>query len=510
MKKELKKIIIFVFMTMLFWIQHDYAHAQTLQSESIATQSNTDPHPKQTAAKEHGEPVLADPNRIIFEMKHNLDNSYYLPKPVKITLTLRENEQPRNNIQISLSDNLEGKIRVSGSAGTLFPGQPTVLSVEFIDKNLNKEKSNDSGNLEFYSAGELLCSIEISYFIDGIIDEHFTDDIERYSGERVSMGLSGPYYKRVGTVYLNKESIPSFTISFTPYILETDTTDNGLGIEPGNDSVKAVLLNPDGFFEFPDHTSSLEIAKGDEKITFHIQMKESAFAELKDKAQADPQSYIGSYILSDLVFEFKDGCLLGGKMSSLPLIYTVKASEGNQGQNSGGSSGGSSSGGSNSGGSSGGSSGGNSGGGSTSGDPGSGNNFADNEYNTTVNEDIGWRQMGDGSWFYLNAKGDHETGWLVNSLGVWYYLDREGKMVTGWAQINNIWYYFQPDGAMTTGWILLDNKWYYLNANGSMQTGWFKDSNQKWYYLYENGIMAENIWIDNYYVNDSGVWTESR
>lgn len=318
------------------------------------------------------------------------------------------------------------------------------------------------------------------------------------------MGFYGPAYKRVGTLYLNKEAAFPFTISFTPYILETDTTDNGLGIEPGNDSIKAILLNPDGLFEFPDHTIYQKISKGDQKITFQIQMKDSAFQELKEKAQSNPQEYIGSYILSDLVFEYRDGCLSGGKMTPLPLIYTVMAAE-ESGGHSGGSGGGGSSG-SSSGGGSGGSSGGGSNGGSTSGGPGN-HTFADNEYNQMVNEDYGWRQAADGTWFYLNAKSEKKTGWLVDFTGVWYYLGNDGKMATGWLQYNNNWYYLLPDGAMATGWILLDHTWYYLNEDGSMKTGWFLDRTGKWYYLNSNGAMAVQTWTpDGYWVDEDGVW----
>ena len=118
-----------------------------------------------------------------------------------------------------------------------------------------------------------------------------TDDIDRFSGMKIRMAGSSSVYKQAGTLYLNKEYPQPFTISFTSYILETDTTDNGLGIEPNN----AVLLNPYGLFEFTIYSNYLAIAKGDEKITFQIQMKESVFTELREKAQKNPQEYIGIY-----------------------------------------------------------------------------------------------------------------------------------------------------------------------------------------------------------------------
>lgn len=294
-----------------------------------------------------------------------------------------------------------------------------------------------------------MCSANVSYYIDGLYDEHMTDDIDRFSGMKTRVAGSSSIYKQAGTLYLNKEYPQPFTISFTPYILETDTTDNGLGIEPNNDSIRGVLLNPDGLFEFTNHSNYLEIAKGDEKITFQIQMKESVFTELRKKAQKNPQEYIGIYQLSDIVLEFMDGCTCGGKMSPLPLVYAVRASEESGGNSSSGSS----------------SSG-------ISGGPGSSNTFVDNEYNSMVNEDIGWRQSDEENWFYLNVNGEYKRGWLVAPSGVWYYLGQDGKMVTGWASINNTWYYFKSDGSMTVGWLLLNDKWYYLNSDGSMRTGW--------------------------------------
>ncbi len=57
------------------------------------------------------------------------------------------------------------------------------------------------------------------------------------------------------------------------------------------------------------------------------------------------------------------------------------------------------------------------------------------------------------------------------------------------------------------GWVWTDEGWY-LYRNGVMLTGW------QWvgtncYYMYETGIMAADTWIDNYYVDASGVWIPS-
>lgn len=60
-------------------------------------------------------------------------------------------------------------------------------------------------------------------------------------------------------------------------------------------------------------------------------------------------------------------------------------------------------------------------------------------------------------------------------------------------------------GAMLTGWQYINGNWYYMNSGGAMLTGW-QHIGGKWYYFYSGGNMAANTWIDNYYVNSSGVW----
>jgi glucan-binding YG repeat protein len=47
---------------------------------------------------------------------------------------------------------------------------------------------------------------------------------------------------------------------------------------------------------------------------------------------------------------------------------------------------------------------------------------------------------------------------------------------------------------MLTGWQLIDGKWYYLNpvSDGT------------------KGAMITNSWIDIYYVDENGVWDETK
>ena len=65
--------------------------------------------------------------------------------------------------------------------------------------------------------------------------------------------------------------------------------------------------------------------------------------------------------------------------------------------------------------------------------------------------------------------------------------------------MDGVWYYFDQEGKMATGWQEIDDSWYYLGTSGDMQTGW-QYIGGKCYYFYGNGSMAENTWIDGYYV----------
>ena len=127
----------------------------------------------------------------------------------------------------------------------------------------------------------------------------------------------------------------------------------------------------------------------------------------------------------------------------------------------------------------------------------------------------GWQKIGS-DWYYLDENsGALQSDWqLIN--GEWYYFgdSNDGAMKIGWQLINGNWYYLSNtlnDGAMKTGWQWINGDWYYMDETGSgaMQTGW-QSVNGKWYFMYANGKMASGTWVDNYYVNKSGVWTKTR
>ena len=72
------------------------------------------------------------------------------------------------------------------------------------------------------------------------------------------------------------------------------------------------------------------------------------------------------------------------------------------------------------------------------------------------------------------------------------------------------WQYIQDDGRKATGWLDLDGKRYYLDENGNRKSDYWYKEDGYWYYLDEDGLMAQNTWVDNYYVDETGRFEKKR
>ncbi len=84
-------------------------------------------------------------------------------------------------------------------------------------------------------------------------------------------------------------------------------------------------------------------------------------------------------------------------------------------------------------------------------------------------------------------------------------------MAGEWQQTENEqWQYIQDDGTKATGWLELDEKTYYLDENGNRKSDYWYKEDGYWYYLDEDGVMAQNTWIDNYYVDETGRFEKKR
>lgn len=65
---------------------------------------------------------------------------------------------------------------------------------------------------------------------------------------------------------------------------------------------------------------------------------------------------------------------------------------------------------------------------------------------------------------------------------------------------------------MVIGWQYIDGDWFYFNPNsdgykGAMKRACWDYIDGNWYYFYYDGTMAHNTYIDGYYVNSSGAWS---
>ena len=155
-------------------------------------------------------------------------------------------------------------------------------------------------------------------------------------------------------------------------------------------------------------------------------------------------------------------------------------------------------------------------------------------FNSSGYMDTGWKQI-DGKWYYLGNKNDgaKKTYWQ-KVYNKYYWLGNDGAMRTGWQRVYNKYYWLgssndgamktgwqkvygkyywlghSNDGAMKTGWQTVYGKKYYLGGanDGAMKTGWQKIDGYDYYFGGANdGSLKTNIWVNDYYVDDSGRWT---
>lgn len=134
------------------------------------------------------------------------------------------------------------------------------------------------------------------------------------------------------------------------------------------------------------------------------------------------------------------------------------------------------------------------------------------------------------SYTFNNNADVTNTQWIAMD-GTWK-LAKDGRIATGWQTWENNLYYLNSDGSMkaneafTDGgklyffrswggaykncWYTSGGKKYYLHDNSAAyQNEWLK-ADGKWYYFQSDSTMATDTWIDNYYVDASGVWIPSK
>lgn len=128
----------------------------------------------------------------------------------------------------------------------------------------------------------------------------------------------------------------------------------------------------------------------------------------------------------------------------------------------------------------------------------------------------GWHKNGE-RWNWLWSDGSKRNGWYSEGDN-WYYFYGNGEMATEFIDLGGFSYYFKPnpsDGkaAMVIGWQYIGGHWFYFNPNsdgykGLMKRACWANIGGNWYYFYYDGTMAHNAYINEYYVNSSGVWVK--
>lgn len=116
----------------------------------------------------------------------------------------------------------------------------------------------------------------------------------------------------------------------------------------------------------------------------------------------------------------------------------------------------------------------------------------------------------DGTW-KLAKDGRIATGWQTWDKNL-YYLNSDGSMKANEAFTDGgkLYFFRSWGGAYKNCWYTSGRKKYYLHDNSAAyQNEWLK-ADGKWYYFQSDSTMATDTWIDNYYVDASGVWIPSK
>lgn len=116
----------------------------------------------------------------------------------------------------------------------------------------------------------------------------------------------------------------------------------------------------------------------------------------------------------------------------------------------------------------------------------------------------------DGTW-KLAKDGRIATGWQTWDKNL-YYLNNDGSMKANEAFTDGgkLYFFRSWGGAYKNCWYTSGGKKYYLHDNSAAyQNEWLK-ADGKWYYFQSDSTMATDTWIDNYYVDASGVWIPSK
>ena len=82
--------------------------------------------------------INISPANIVFDIHHELNNTYNLPQPINVVIGLDNLTGPKTNIHFEISDNMTEKLSITPVYfDTIEPGKQVNIQVAFIDKNLD-------------------------------------------------------------------------------------------------------------------------------------------------------------------------------------------------------------------------------------------------------------------------------------------------------------------------------------------------------------------------------------
>ena len=119
----------------------------------------------------------------------------------------------------------------------------------------------------------------------------------------------------------------------------------------------------------------------------------------------------------------------------------------------------------------------------------------------------GWNTVDDKRYFFYDDGRMAADAWIGE-----FYVDADGVWIPdywkpGWYTFPEGKAYRAADGrSWVNGWQFIDNAWYYFRENW-MLTGW-QTIDDKRYFFYDNGKMAQNTWVGDFFVSESGAWED--
>lgn len=247
-------------------------------------------------------------DHLSFDLQHNLDNTYDLQSQT-LTVSYSGNDV-LTNVQLQVAPAYADKFTVSASSGNTLDSENNTITytISFIDGTLEPclVYATDALVLSGQStaSGEQvdLGTLDVWYALNGYFDEHFADDLDRYSGELVT--IQGESYKLIGE-FLTANGRPHMVLQYTPY---------------NNDVITYARLNPDDAVTFMDGSYEMvPTADANGVYTFEMTIQEDVWNEIV----ASVEDQWGSYFYLPLNFEFSDGCYAVDGGSILPIIYGI-------------------------------------------------------------------------------------------------------------------------------------------------------------------------------------------